>query len=78
MPNCKCIEDIDALLPDHKLDVSIVFSGNTLVAETFTPLIRRDNGRPETRSKHPRIFKHKFCPFCGTDMKPAENSENGK
>lgn len=71
MPNpCNCITDINSKLEEHKLDVSICFSGNELVARTYTSLQRKDNGRAETRSKKPCLVAHKFCPFCGTRYEP--------
>lgn len=75
---CNCINEIEQLLPEHKLDISIMIRGNSLVAETYTGLDRRDNGRKETRSGKPRLFAHKFCPFFGVLYAPvAEPSEEG-
>ncbi|MFY9351659.1 MAG: hypothetical protein WBL20_07825 [Sphingobium sp.] len=62
---CDCISDIDSKLEEHSLDTAICFAGNALVARTYTSLRRKDNLRPETRSKKPRLFAHTFCPFCG-------------
>ena len=67
---CNCIADIDAGLEKHTLDTAICFSGNMLVARTYSGLRRRDNNRPETRSREPRLFAHTFCPFCGTRYVP--------
>lgn len=79
---CKCIEEIDAKLEEHTLDTAICFSGNSLVARTYSGLRRKDNGKPETRSRQPRIFAHTFCPFCGTryyaePKGPAARAEGG-
>lgn len=65
--SCDCISEIEAELPEHKLDIAICFSraNNTMTARTYTALDRRDTGKRETRSKQPRIFGHTFCPFCG-------------
>lgn len=64
---CKCIETIEAELPEHKLDVGLSISRdfNSMTMRTYTALQRRDNGRTETRSKKPRQVVHTFCPFCG-------------
>lgn len=76
---CNCITEINEKLPDHKLDVAICFSleKSELTARTYTSLDRRDNGKRETRSKHPRLFGHTFCPFCGTRYEPAPAEEGG-
>lgn len=64
---CKCIEDINAALDVHTLDTAIVISRDLrgMTARTYTGLMRKDNGKAETRSRQPRVFGHKFCPFCG-------------
>lgn len=69
---CQCISEIEAKLPEHKLDVAIVWSrpANTLTARTYTGLERRDNGKPERRSSKPRMMAHNFCPFCGVRFEP--------
>lgn len=74
---CNCITEIEANLPEHKLDVAIFFSrtANTMTAQTYTPLERRDNGRRESRSNKPRLFAHTFCPFCGTRHEPDASVE---
>ena len=36
MPQCNCIADIDSKLEKHTLDTAICFSGNTLVARTYS------------------------------------------
>ncbi len=80
MTQCNCIADIDSKLEKHTLDTAICFSGNTLVARTYSGLRRRDNNRPETRSREPRLFAHTFCPFCGAryqaePAKPASSAD---
>ncbi len=68
---CTCIQDIDAkLAPDHSLDVVICLRENALVARPFSNLIRRDNGRPETRRGKHRSMIATFCPFCGEQYDP--------
>lgn len=67
---CDCITEINGMLEEHILDTSIAFSLGTLTARTYTDLIRKDNGKKETRSKKPRLFAHSFCPFCGVDQRP--------
>lgn len=62
---CDCITEIEAKLPDHKLEIAFMLRGNTLTSETCSRLERRDNGRRESRSGKPKIFAHTFCPFCG-------------
>lgn len=73
---CNCISEIDGKLDEHTLDAAICLSNNKLVARTYSSLRRKDNGRPETRSKKPRLFAHTFCPFCGTryEMEPARQA----
>ncbi|GAB7553156.1 hypothetical protein NRB_26620 [Novosphingobium sp. 11B] len=70
---CKCIEEINAALDEHTLDTAIVFSRDLrgMTARTYTGLMRKDNGKAETRSHKPRVFGHKFCPFCGSAYDPA-------
>lgn len=65
---CNCIAEIESGLPEHKLELALMWSreANTLEARTYTALERRDTGKPERRSGKPRIFAHTFCPFCGT------------
>ena len=80
MTQCNCIADIDAKLEKHTLDTAICFSDNKLVARTYSSLRRRDNNKPETRSREPRLFAHTFCPFCGQRYnaeppKPASSAE---
>lgn len=67
---CNCIEQIEAAMPEHKLDLAIFWNPgrSALTAQTYTSLLRRDTGRKETRSNKPRVFSHKFCPFCGVSM----------
>lgn len=69
---CNCITALEAELPEHKLDIAIMFSSstNTLSARTYTRLDRRDNGRAESRRDKPRLVAHTFCPFCGTRYDP--------
>ncbi len=66
--SCTCITDINAKLADDRLelDVALMFSGNSLVARPYSRLMRKDNGRPETRSGRKTMFAATFCPFCGT------------
>lgn len=71
MPNpCNCIADINSKLKEHSLDTAICFSDFELVSRTYTSLRRKDNDKPETRNKKPRLFAHTFCPFCGTRYTP--------
>lgn len=72
--NCNCIETVEGGLADHKLDIAIMWSrsANTLTAQTYTQLLRRDNGKPERRSGKPSYMAHTFCPFCGERIDPAE------
>lgn len=72
MSPCNCISEINGKLEEHELDTSIVFHKNSLIAATYTPLIRKDNSRAETRSKKPQLMAHTFCPFCGTRVRPEE------
>lgn len=77
---CKCIEEIDAELEELTLDIAICFSGSNLVSRTYSRLLRKDNGKPESRSRKPRVFAHTFCPFCGTryEPKPVTSAELAK
>ena len=63
-----CIAAIESDLPDHKLELALMWdsNANTLESRTYTGLERRDTGKRERRSGKPRIFAHNFCPFCGT------------
>lgn len=63
---CNCIDEINAELTDHEVETGIMLRKTAMTAETYSGLIRKDNGRLETRSKKPRYFAHTFCPFCGT------------
>ncbi len=74
---CDCISEINAKLEEHSLDTGIAFSGGALIARTYTDLIRKDNGKKETRSKKPRLFAHNFCPFCGVDQRPKTEANDG-
>jgi hypothetical protein len=71
---CTCIETIDAKLAEdgHSLDLAFVFSGNTIVARPYSRLLRKDNGRAETRSGRRCSFIASFCPFCGTKYEEAK------
>lgn len=69
MSVCNCIADIEAKLSDHSLDVSLAVRGQSMNFETYTALLRKDNGRRESRSKQPRLIAHSFCPFCGVSLK---------
>lgn len=76
--SCNCISEIDSKLEEHTLDTAICFSGNQLVARTYSNLRRKDNNRPETRSKKPRLFAHTYCPFCGVryEVEPARPAKS--
>ena len=68
---CDCIETIERdKLPEHRIDVAICFAGSSLVARTFSRLIRRDNGQVETRRKRHHSIVATFCPFCGERYEP--------
>lgn len=67
--SCNCIADIDGKLEEHSLDSAIVWTDGQLIARTYTQLRRKDNGKPETRSRKPRLFAHSYCPFCGASYK---------
>ena len=62
---CDCIEKIERDLAEHTLETGIMLRSGTMTAETYSGLVRRDNGKIETRSKKPRYFAHSYCPFCG-------------
>lgn len=74
---CECIASVNEELAQQglELDVAICFSrtANRMDLRTYTPLMRKDNGRRETRSSKPRVMAHNFCPFCGLalDAEPA-------
>lgn len=79
---CSCIENINAELEEHVLDTAICLFENQLVSRTVSSLRRKDNHKPETRSRKPRLFAHTFCPFCGTRYEaqpdqPATLAEGG-
>lgn len=69
MSVCDCIDKMQAELPDHKLDVSLAIRAGSMNMETYTALLRKDNGRRESRSKQPRLIAHSFCPFCGVSLR---------
>lgn len=64
---CDCITEIDKKLADDglRLEVAFLFSGNSLCTRTYSRLLRKDNGRPETRSGRRSMFAATYCPFCG-------------
>ena len=70
---CSCIAEIEQGLPDHKLDLTLMWSrsAGTLTAATYTPLIRKDTGKAERRSGKPSLFAHSHCPFCGVKAEAA-------
>jgi hypothetical protein len=74
---CQCISEINTQLEEHTLDTAIVYGKQELSQRTYTRLERKDTGRAETRSRKPRVFAHKFCPFCGTHYDPAPAEEGG-
>lgn len=69
---CACITQLEAGLPGHRLDTTLIWdrAANSLTLATYTPLVRRDTGRRETRSTMPRLVAHTFCPFCGVRQQP--------
>jgi len=69
MSVCNCIKKIEAELPNHKLDVSLTIRAGSMNLETYTALLRKDNGRRESRAKQPRLIAHSFCPFCGASLR---------
>lgn len=70
--SCDCVGEIERLNPDHKLEIAIMLRGNSLSAETCTNLMRRDNGKRESRSGKPKIAAHTYCPFCGRRYADAQ------
>jgi hypothetical protein len=64
---CDCLTKVDArIAPDHSLDVTFMWNGNGgLSVRPYSRLLRKDNGKPETRSGRPSIFAFSHCPFCG-------------
>lgn len=76
---CECVSRIDEQLsPDHKLDISIFFeTDRTLAGRPYSRILRKDNGKPETRSRKPSVFSFTYCPFCGVRYQ-AEIATDGK
>jgi len=69
---CECLSKIDAkLAPEHKLEIALRYAGGTLTAAPYSRILRKDNGRPETRRGKPSIFGFTYCPFCGERYEPA-------
>lgn len=63
---CTCVEKVNAKLGDkHRLDTAIMFSANTLTERPYSKIMRRDNGKAETRRGEPSVFGFTYCPFCG-------------
>ena len=71
---CGCIDEIDAMMTDHRLDTSIVITEGGLASRAYAALIRRDTGTRETRRTKPTIFTATFCPFCGVRYDPVAGS----
>lgn len=71
--SCNCIEEINDKLAEDglSLDVGFVFSGSSIVTRPYSRLMRKDNGRPETRSGRRSSFIATFCPFCGIKYEEA-------
>lgn len=66
---CNCLKDVEAKLAEtgHKLDVAIFWTGNNgLDARPYSRILRKDNGKQESRRGKPKVFSFTFCPFCGT------------
>lgn len=81
---CECIASIDAELAEQglKLDAALCYSraSNSLDLRTYTPLLRKDNGKKETRRSKPSMMAHRFCPFCGLQhdaLEAAAPAEGG-
>jgi hypothetical protein len=77
---CNCITEIDTQLKEKgtRLDLAIMFLNARLFSETYSRLMRLDNGKPETRSGKARVFAHKFCPFCGEPYHPENTKGEGE
>jgi hypothetical protein len=78
---CDCISQIDKkLAPEHQLDIAIRYTGGTLIATPNIRIMRKDNGKHESRRGKPSIFGCTYCPFCGQPYenqpaKPATSAE---
>ncbi|MDB5724975.1 MAG: hypothetical protein JWQ16_1729 [Novosphingobium sp.] len=76
--SCSCVEHVnDLLAPGAKLELAIMFRDNELIARPYSRILRKDNGRPETRRSKAGIFAFSHCPFCGVayDAEPAARVE---
>lgn len=73
--SCDCIKIVDQKLNEtgHKLDVAIFWCGtNSLTARPYSRVLRKDNGKQETRNGKPKVFAFSFCPFCGEEYSGGE------
>ena len=67
---CNCLTDIDNKLSEtgHKLDVAIFWcrKNNALDAKPYSRIMRKDNGKQESRRGKAKVFAFSYCPFCGS------------
>ncbi|WP_142851026.1 hypothetical protein [Telmatospirillum sp. J64-1] len=64
---CDCIDKINLALSegDQELPTVVARRGDDLVLELSIPLMRKDEGKIESRKGRPRRMVAKYCPFCG-------------